>query len=229
MLRKYPCHFVLLLICLVMPPCTDAQAQEPVAGAPQHDANPFIFLGVAPDHSIDFTRKRHFEDYTLDQKRYCIGCWCNNAFGENLSESFNELVGKSKAFEALWQDIGDCIAPKYNAIPQIRTLPLLPDYDDLDYGAVHLYFSEFLDRPLAAKVMVKDTKACLAQLTKEYGDPETIDDTWHVWQRPGALLLLDLFNVKKHKFPEAELRLFHSQTLKEHLELLRTATPSPEP
>jgi hypothetical protein len=229
MLRKYIRHFVLLLICLSMSPCTTAQAQEPATSAPQQDATPFIFLGVAPDHSIDFTRKRQFEDYTLDQQRYCIGCWCNNAFGENLSESFNELVGKSKAFEELWQDIDDCIAPKFNAIPQIRTLPLLPEYDDLDYGAAHFYFSEFLDRPLAARIMVKDTKACLERLTKEYGDPEAIDDTWYVWQRPGSLLLLDLFNVTKHKFPEAELRLYHTETLKQHLEFLQTSTDSAKP
>ncbi len=227
-LLKSPCPFTAVLVSLVVLLTTAAQAQEPTA-ATRQEVGEFIFLGVAPDHSIDFTRKRDFEDHTLNQKRYCIGCWCNNAFGENLSESFNELVGKSKAFEELWQDISDCIAPKYNAIPQIRTLPLLPDYDDLDFGAVHFYFSEFLDRPLATKIMVKNTQASLEKLTREYGDPEAIDNTWYIWQRPGSLLLLDLFNVKRHQFPEAELLLYHTETLKQHLEFLHSAVDTTKP
>ena len=214
-----------LLVCMLFSaPALAQQTNKPTPTTPADTSGYFSFLEVKPDDTIDYTRKREFEDYTLNQERYCIGCWCNNAYWEAINESFNDLVGKSEVFKDLWELISDCITPPLNSTPQIRTLPLLPKYDDLTYGKMTFYYSEFADKLLVAKIMVNDVKGSLEQLTKTYGDPEDIESTWYIWQRPGSLLLLDLFNMKKQKRETCWLYLFQADTLRQHLELVRTAT-----
>lgn len=177
----------------------------------------FPFLGVDADARIDPTRKGSYEDFQLDTKHLCTGCWCNNVFGNRLSESWNELVGKSPLIAELWQEISRCIDPLRNRIPQIRTVPLEAMYDDLEYAKVIFYFSEFLDKLLATRVTLNSPQERLEGLRERFGEPESIEDIWYIWQRPGAVMLLDLFNVLKHDREQGELLVIYDHVLLEHI------------
>lgn len=195
--------------------------QEEQKAMPGEAKEPFVFLGVGATSHIDPTRKGTFEDFIINMERICTGCWCNSIFGDNLSESFNDLVGKSEAVAALWQNVSECIAPERNTIAQIRTIPLEPLYDDIDFAKVTFHFSEFLDTPIAITMQVRTPDAYLETLTKRFGPPEIIDDTWYLWRRPGAIMIFDLFNVRRHKWDLARLWVVYTETLEAHLEKVR--------
>lgn len=215
-----------LLLALFAAPRSLAaeQTKEPEQAPTITGSDPgpgFPFLGVNAQAKIDPTRKTLYEDYELDALRYCTGCWCNNVFGDRLNESWNELVGKSEAVETLWQDISRCIDPLRNQIPQIRTVPLTAKYDDVTYKEALFYFSEFLDRLLAVRLQVNNPEEYLETLRKRFGEPVSIDDTWHVWQRPGAILVFDLFKVKRYKDEQGELLAVYSEVLDAHIDKAR--------
>ncbi len=221
---------LLLLAAVCHLPCAQAQDAHPKEQTPEKQAAAheqpgiqgsapgpgFPFLGVDADARIDPTRKGRYEDFQLDSKHLCTGCWCNNVFGNRLSESWNELVGKSELVAELWQEISRCIDPLRNRIPQIRTVPLVAKYDDLEYAEVTFHFSEFLDQLLAVRVTLTHPAKQLENLRERFGEPENIEDTWYLWQRPGAVMLLDLFNVRNHNSKQGELLVIHDNVLQEH-------------
>lgn len=223
--------FILLLVALspvfsaVAQEDAERNSEEPApAGVNEQGTEPgpgFPFLGVGPEARIDPTRKADYEDFYLDIEHYCTGCWCNNIFGEHLDESWNELVGKSETVQELWRAISRCIDPLRNAIPQVRTIPLESKYDDIAFDEVIFYFSEFLDAPLAARIQVNRPEEYLGTLQMLFGEPENIEDTWYLWERPGAVMLYDLFNVLRHKRPRGELLVVYNDTLREHLRRVR--------
>ncbi len=213
-------------------PPSEQGAEEENAAAEEAQSPPveevFAFLGVGPEAHIDPTRKAEYPGYNLNLERVCTGCWCNNVFGDGLSESYNELVGKSEAFRELWSLVARCIDPAVNSMPQIRTLPLDADYDDAEFAKVTLYFSEFTDTLLAMRLVVNTPETTLATLRERFGEPEDIEGLWYLWQRPASLLLLDLFKVKRHQWPQAELLVVHTELLAGHLvEVLSQARTAP--
>ena len=200
-------YFLLLLSLLGIAP-GQVYAQENA---------PFGFLGVDAQSEIDPTRKAEYEDFTINMQCYCTGCWCNNVFGDRLSESWNELLGKSEVFKQLWSTIGRCIDPVWNNVPQIRTIPLEARYDDIEFAKATFYFSEFINHPIALRILVNSPDDYLKKVMELFGEPENIEDTWYIWQAPDALLLYDLFTVRRHQREQGELLLVYTTNLENHL------------
>ncbi len=199
------------------PPSSDAPAQA----EPTTTENSFSFLGVDKNAHIDPTRKNDFEDYKLRPEHSCIGCWCNHAFGNRLNESLYDLNEKSLTFQEVWKHLQTCLDPKFNAVPQIRSLFFQPKFTDTVYSKVLMYFSEFLDKPLAFTLVAADPDKMLEELTRRFGAPESVDDTWYVWNKDGDFMILDLFDKKYKKQTFGIIHVYFLSALDAHLAAVR--------
>ncbi len=189
----------------------------------------FSFLGVGKTSKIDPTRKTDFEDYKLRPEHSCIGCWCNHAFGNRLNESLYDLDEKSASFQAVWKQLQTCLDPKQNAVPQIRSLYLQPKYSDTVYSKILLYFSEFLDKPLAFTLVAANPDKTLEELTQRFGVPESVDDTWYLWNKDGDFMVLDLFDKKYKKQHLGIVYVYFLSTLDAHLAAVRRQLHTDKP
>lgn len=187
-------------------------AQQPAA-----TEKSFSFLGVGKTALIDSTRKSDFEDYKLRPEHSCAGCWCSHAFGDRPNESQFDLHEQSPVFQSAWKHIETCQDAKYNSVPQIRSLLLQPKYSDTAYAKVVLYFSELLNKPLAFTLTAAHPDNTLEELTRRFGAPEIVDDTWYLWRKDGDLLVYDLFDKKYKKKEFGIIYVYFLSALDSHV------------
>ncbi len=202
----------------------NSQPKTTAADQPTDSESTFSFLGVGKDAKIDPTRKSSFEEYILRPDHSCMGCWCSHAFGKRLNESLFDLNEKSTIFQNAWKNIQICLDKQYDAFPQIRSLQLQPKYSDTDYSTVVFYFSEQLDMPLAFTLTVRNPDKGLEELTRRFGPPDNVEDTWYIWQKNGDLLVYDSYDKKYKKKDFGIIYVYFLSALERHVAKVRLTT-----